>query len=243
MAKYTTEVRSICETYSGFKTEQDGTDVDTIINNSWEKIFGTNFPVFEESYRKTLCCKIIKHFYTREIGFETVGLWKLKLQQRMSEIMPYYNQLYLSEKIKFEPLNDVNYTRAGDSNNNNTENITGNTTNKSESTANTTNSSNNTNAFSNTPQGKLEDVKSLSYLTTATIDTTTDTGSSNNTGLVTGNDTRNSISKNTENHTETINGKMGTTSYSQLLKEYRETFLNIDMAVINELNDLFMLLW
>ena len=32
-------------------------------------------------------------------------------------------------------------------------------------------------------------------------------------------------------------------SGSELLKKYRSTFMNIDMLVIEELNDLFMKLW
>jgi len=47
----------------------------------------------------------------------------------------------------------------------------------------------------------------------------------------------------TENYLETIVGKQGTESYSSLLSKYRETFLNIDMQVINEFNDLFFGLW
>ena len=31
--------------------------------------------------------------------------------------------------------------------------------------------------------------------------------------------------------------------YSEMLNEFRSTFLNVDMMVINELNDLFMNLW
>ena len=38
-------------------------------------------------------------------------------------------------------------------------------------------------------------------------------------------------------------GKTGGTSYSRLLAEYRETFLNIDMLIIEDLSDLFMQLW
>ena len=43
----------------------------------------------------------------REIGFETVGLFKLFLNERMAEIMPYYNKLYESETFEFDPLKNV----------------------------------------------------------------------------------------------------------------------------------------
>ena len=46
-----------------------------------------------------------------------------------------------------------------------------------------------------------------------------------------------------EDYIESISGKQGSASYSKLLTEFRNTFLNIDMMVIEELSDLFMYLW
>lgn len=107
MAKYTTEVRSICENYANLKESKGYNSVQSILNDSWDKVFDFDFPIFDENYREPLCKKILKHFYTKEIGEETVGLWKLRLDDRMNEIMPYYNKLYESELISIEPL--VNY--------------------------------------------------------------------------------------------------------------------------------------
>ena len=118
MSKYTTEVRFICETLAGYDMSQGYGNVDKIINDSWAKIFNFDFPIFDEAYRQVLCKKILMHYYTREIGFETVGLWKLKLQTLLNEIMPYYNKLYQTETLEFNPLYDVNYTKthAGEDN-------------------------------------------------------------------------------------------------------------------------------
>lgn len=107
MAKYTTEVRTICENYANLKKSEGYNSVQRILNDSWDKVFDFDFPIFDENYREPLCKKILKHFYTKEIGEETVGLWKLRLDDRMNEIMPYYNKLYESELISIEPL--VNY--------------------------------------------------------------------------------------------------------------------------------------
>ena len=107
MAKYTTEVRNICENYANLKESKGYNSIQSILNNSWDKVFDFDFPIFDENYREPLCKKILKHFYTKEIGEETVGLWKLRLDDRMNEIMPYYNKLYESELISIEPL--VNY--------------------------------------------------------------------------------------------------------------------------------------
>lgn len=106
MAKYTTEIRSICEHYAGLTESTGFEDVDEIIEKARNKIF-QNYPIFNESHRAELEHKILKHYYMREIGFETVGLFKLFLNERMAEIMPYYNKLYESETFEFDPLKNV----------------------------------------------------------------------------------------------------------------------------------------
>lgn len=111
MSKYTTEVRFICEALAGFSESQGYGKVSDIINDSWGKVFDFDFPIFDEEYRSVLCKKILKHYYTREIGLETVGLWKLKLDTKMNEIMPLFNQRYESASFKFNPLWDVDYTK------------------------------------------------------------------------------------------------------------------------------------
>ena len=108
MSKYTTEVRFICEKEAGFNSSVGYSKVDEVLDKSWEKIFA-NFPIFDETYRSVLCKKILKHYYTREIGYETVGLWKLKLDMMMNEIMPYYNELYKTTLLEFDPFRDADY--------------------------------------------------------------------------------------------------------------------------------------
>ena len=115
MAKYTTEVRTICENYANLTESKGYNSVQSILNDSWDKVFDFDFPIFDENYREPLCKKILKHFYTKEIGEETVGLWKLRLDDRMNEIMPYYNKLYESELISIEPL--INYRVRNNGNN------------------------------------------------------------------------------------------------------------------------------
>ena len=66
-----------------------------------------DYPIFDESYREQLNNKIIQHYYFREIGFETEALFKNRLNQKMNEIMPYYNQMYESSKLKIDPLSTI----------------------------------------------------------------------------------------------------------------------------------------
>lgn len=111
MSKYTTELRYICEEYSGFKNSKGYRDVNDIITEAIPKVFDFEFPIFDEEYKSVLERKILKHYYTREISEETVGLWKLRLNTKMNEIMPYYNKLYESELLAFNPLYTVDLTR------------------------------------------------------------------------------------------------------------------------------------
>lgn len=259
MSKYTTEVRFICESKSGLEVSGGSGDVDKIIGNSWNKIFTSKAPFFDEEYRSVLCQKILKHYYLREICCETVGIWTLWMNTRLEEIMPYYNQLYESAKIKFDPMHDVDLTREHkrtenetasgnrDTTNNNTTDVTSNsTTNRI-----TTSDENKKDLYSDTPQGALTGVENETYLTNARKINDSVNGTDNvnvnntekNVGVSTGKETTSSNVGTTEDYLETLVGKQGTESFSSLLNKFRETFLNIDMMVIEEFSDLFFGLW
>ena len=242
MSKYTTELRFICESKAGLSNSVGFNQIDDVISNSWNKIFD-NFPIFDESYRSVLCSKILKHYYTREISAETVGLWQLWLNTRMGEIMPYYNKLYESALLEFDPFKDTNYTR------NHGGTFTGDTVRNGRSEIDVDNSvtsngtSNSKNLFSDTPQGAITNIENESYLTNATLIKDTDTNTTNTDGNSTTQNTETTGITNTDNWIETIVGKQSTVSYSKLLQEFRDTFLNIDVMIINDLSDLFMNLW
>jgi hypothetical protein len=279
MSKYTTEVRFICESKSGLEVSGGSGDVDNIIASSWNKVFTTKAPFFDESYRSVLCQKILKHYYLREICCETVGIWVLWMNERLETIMPYYNQLYESELIKFEPLNDVNLTRTHDrtidgteerngetsDTNKSTREITGTNDTKETGTNGTTSSAESDETkrdlYSDTPQGAITGLENENYLTNARkiTDNVTSSGSedTNTTrtidndytenmtanGTKTGTNKVTETSNTTEDYLETLIGKQGSSTYSKMLMEFRDTFLNIDMMVIDEFKDLFFGLW
>ena len=147
MSKYTTEVRFICESYAGLSESGGLSKTAEIIEKARPLIFDFDYPIFDEEYRKTLETKILKHYYTQEIGFEVVGLWKLYLDEKLNLIMPYYNQLYQSALLRIEPLinikNETTHNETASENNSQQ-----NTTNDS-STTNGSNSSNSTNSSTN----------------------------------------------------------------------------------------------
>ena len=327
MSKYTTEVRFICEEAAGLVSSVGYLGVNDVINTALPKVFNFDFPIFDEAYRPILEKKILKHYYTREIGLETVGLWKLFLDTKLNEIMPYYNQLYKSELISFNPMYDVDLTRdhqlkrlediketgtqESDTNRNGTLDTTANKTGTTHDTSLTTDhgtanqdisnqkTAHGTNGdttdvtttvshvdkFSDTPQGALDGLKNDTYISEARIvddtntsktvvsgsddinenntgNTTTETDATSDTtsdGITTQNETVNTTNTDKENRVATQNtnknlnsiddyiehvtGKTSGVSYSKLLNEFRETFLNIDMLIINDLSDLFMNLW
>lgn len=235
MSKYSTEIRFICETAAGLIESKGYNEIDNIIDKAVNNIFESDIPFFDNDYGIKLEKKILRHYYTREIGFETVGLWKLQLNTTMKEIMPYYNKLYKTEMYKYDPLSDFDYTIKTDSNDVRTDDLT-----KSNAgTQEVKTGDKNVNKFSDTPQGGLEDVESGTYLTNATIDnsegssTRTDNLTEKNIGTV----------RNVIDRTERRFGKQGSKSYAEMIVQERESFLNIDMQVIEELKDLFMLVW
>ena len=110
VSKYTTELRYICETYAGASKEVAYGKINTVLEAARQKLFSFDYPIFDYAYKKPLETKIMRHFYMREIGLETVGQFKFFLEMKMNEIMPYYNQLYESELIKFDPMHDFDFS-------------------------------------------------------------------------------------------------------------------------------------
>ncbi len=259
MSKYTTEVRFICENSASLSESVGGNSVNEIIDKAIPKVFNFDFPIFDESYRGVLCKKILKHYYTREIGLETVGLWKLKLDTKLNEIMPYYNQLYKSELIEFNPMYTVDVTTErsdkrdteSKGNQNRTDNETANATTNETKNSVSSYITGSDDKYSDTPQGSLGGVDDDTYLTNARI--ISGNGSGENADTVVGANSatqeRKSESADTKNvldvgeYLERVTGKNNGESNSDMLLKFRETFLNIDMMIIGELGELFMGLW
>ena len=236
MSKYTTQVRFICET-SAKLTESTGfNDIETVLDKSWNKIF-SDFPIFDEKYRPQLCKKILRHYYTREICCETLGRWKLFLSDKMKNIMPYYNQLYQSELLKIQPLVSVDRSVSHDGSKSETKTTTRNGTNTSNSR--TDGSTDTWSYYSDTPQGGINGLDSNDYLTNATHNVGTDGTSSSLNGTTSDNET--GTGRGSDSYVDKVLGYDG--NQSEMLLKFRETFLNIDMMIINELKDLFFTIY
>lgn len=286
MSKYTTELRYLIEN-----------DFDIGLKN---------YPIFDENYRELLNQKIINHYYFREIGMETAELFKRYLNTTMSEIMPYYNQLYKSELLEFNPFYNVDKTLVSDKNNNSVSDFIGNTTGKNQQNADTENTQTNngkqqtttaatsvgesvgnskgsgktTNkskrVSSDTPQGflSINSIDSETYASAAemangetvnefTVNDTKATSSNSENGTTdqtnvaetkakgnttsnatTETDTANKTTSNDfENYVSHVIGKSEGETYSEMLLKFRDTFLNIDMMIIDELKTCFMMIY
>ena len=193
--------------------------IKSLIDNNFD--FGLkNYPIFNETYRNQLNNNILNHYYEREIGFETANLFKFYLNQKMNEIMPYYNNLYLAqEKLLSENIFE------------NTD-LTETSTRKNEtsSNSNSSSSSDSKNLFQDTPQGKIDMTifDEQTYATNLTL----------NKGKI--NDESNSSGNNLEEFTRKIKGTNGNKYKIEILKDIKDNLMNIDLMIINDLNDLFM---
>ena len=271
MSIYTTEVRFICEAAIPLSEQGDYTDIKRAIEAGRKRIFTFDYDLFDHLYKPVIETKFLRHFYTREIGQETVALWKLKLEDKWTMLLPYYNKLWESELMKFNPFYDVDYEikNTGDRFSNRSDNSTsegeshvntsGETTaiNKNSSNGVAEGDANHINKFSDTPQGGLDGVIDTEWLTTATQDINSNKNKSSSSSVddnkstvendTTGNDTRKMSSTglihDIDDYAKHVYGKMGTISYSDMLLKFRKTFINIDKMFIDELNDLFMQLY
>ena len=236
MSKYTTQVRFICETCAKLTESAGFNDIEDILDKSWNRIF-SDFPIFDESYRPELCKKILRHYYTREICCETVGRWKLFLSDKMKNIMPYYNQLYQSELLKIQPLVSVDRSVTHDAYVSETKNTSRNGTNTTSSR--TDGSTDTWSYYSDTPQGGINGLDSNDYLTNATHNRGTDGTNSTLNGATS--DNENGTGTRKDMYADKVLGYEG--NQSEMLLKFRETFLNIDMLIIDELKDLFFTLY
>ena len=200
-------------------------------------LFPKGFPFYTDSEEMRL--NFIQKFYDeymfREIGFETVERFKRSLLGKLNKIMPYYTQLYHTEleskNINFLLNKDLIETferevsGSSEVNSNSTSNSTG------------TTSANSNDIMYDTPNTKIDDM--TKYPTQGSQGENNATSSSNGTS------TSNQTGENTQTEKTSLisKGNIGITSSAQLLKEWREVIINIDEMILNDLEDLFMLLF
>ena len=118
MARYTLNLSELVSTISDQDTSNmTGVSfdyIDNMIENAIPRLFSNQIPILDNAEeRKKLCKKIIEHYWEYEICTYTPNDFIFRLNRKLNEIMPYYNQLFQSTLIKLDPYNDVDYTVNG----------------------------------------------------------------------------------------------------------------------------------
>ena len=216
MAKYTIELRALN-------------------NPPFFKLFDFKYDFYDESKKEQFEQKFIDYFYMREIEHETVEEFKHELRTKLNLIAPYYKQLYETElkskNIEFLLNKDLKETfiREVESDTESLSNFNNESNGKTKvETLSTTN---------DTPQNRIDDLDK--YISSASKDkNTSDTSSSDNGSSI-------SQNSNTAKEETTLisKGNIGTTSSAQLLRDWREVLINIDMMILEECEELFFKLF
>ena len=182
-----------------------------------------DYPIFDETHRPVLNKKILDHFHNREIGQETISMFRLALARKLNEIMPLYNQQYEISAIKFNQLETIRI--------NNTNVSNGVTATTSESENDSTAKAKSRAVNQELPQTMLS--ANGDYATSAgdNISETVASANANDTSTVNQDGTQDS---------ETT-GFQGNAAL--MILQYRQSLVNVDMMIIDELQTLFMLIW
>lgn len=170
-----------------------------------------------------LARKIVDHYYMRESGLETIGLFKHYAKVIMQELMEEYLPLIYSASIQYDPLVNVDYTETFNRNIDNT----------GESNSTSNNTSSGLVVGSNTPQGQIskQGILQGNYASS--------TSANENEANISDNTTTEGNTK--ENYTKQIKGNSGVSATAQkMVLQYRENIIAIDRKIIKELNVLFM---
>lgn len=229
------------------------------------KIFNFDFPIYMEGHRIELERKIVMHYLRKEIGVETPAMWQIFLNERLNLIMPYYNELYKSVDQEYNILEDVNWSETGSRNLDITRNATvdrietdirkksmiDTTTGTDTTTGDITNNQTSEVLGSDLPQANYAGVDYGTSLQNGTQNSTSkenvslskqshSEGSEDTSDNITGKDTSTGNDKHTDSNTRSRKGLQGNHTYSELIEQFRDSIVNIDRLIINELADLFM---
>ena len=158
-----------------------------------------------------LAKKIVDHYYFKDIGMETIGMFKHYAKIQMQEIMESKLPLIYSAAIEYDPLVNVDYTE---------------TFNRNVEMDSTSNGSGIV-ISSDTPQTNINKQNILNGSYASNASASDQEASGNNTT--------------DEEYTKRVKGNSGVSATAQkMVEQYRQNIRAIDYEIINELNDLFI---
>lgn len=193
---------------------------------------------------------ILNKFLMRRIGFDTVTAFRIQLDVKLNEIMPFYNKMFDALE-NWDIFNDGetttrtgtnDKTTANEESSENTINIESENSISNSMTTNTENSNTNISdrRESNTPQNQLDNVRDGKYVTNYNYDTNTDNGESESTV----NGTNEGSSSSTQNGT-TNTTKNGTdnTEYQETIRRTPSDKIAILKSMQTEINSIYTMIF
>lgn len=174
------------------------------------------FKAFFEPY-------FIEHFFNEEFAFETLDYFKVKLKNRMQEVLPFYIPLYQTFYINSIDLTLIEKEESNEKGGNDESGKTN---------SNSTSTNNSLDVSSDLPANAISvnNINDVKYATDGKRGSNTSTNESNTIN------THNNIYTRDSTRKRTNNGLDNATRYSS-------EFLNLCSEMINKFNDLFLIIF
>lgn len=174
------------------------------------------FKAFFEPY-------FIEHFFNEEFAFESIDYFKVKLKNRMQEVLPFYIPLYQTFYINTIDLTLIEKEESSEKGGNDESGKTN---------SNSTSTNNSLDVTSDLPANAISvnNINDIKYATDGKRGSNTSTNESNTINTHNNIYTRDSLRKRTNN------GLDNATRYSS-------EFLNLCSDMINKFNDLFLIIF
>lgn len=155
------------------------TKIRNLAKETREKIFDFDYPLSLKVDKENFECQILNHFLMRRIGQETFTAFQIYLENKLNEILPYYNKL-------FDSLYDYNLFNDG-------EVITRHRQDDGTSSLNSINEIKT--KFSEYPMNQLSDIDNGKYVTNQTANNGNNTNSGTTSNVVDERETRTTLDK------------------------------------------------
>ena len=187
---------------------------------------------------------IYKHFYARQIGFETIDRFLLEFNNALNLAYPLMKQklesseaytTYIGKEGAFNNYSMTESESVGRAESA-TSSMTGASSGTSSDTVNRSSTTSNlAGAIPSTPYLNLD-----TYADSASRDTSTGADTENITNSTTDNQTLNNTANGTEQRNLTRVGNIGTMTAADVLSKWRAVMLNINMEYVKMLESLFL---
>lgn len=229
MSRYTIQLKDVCNLvgYDEVVSWFNSYDIAQFLTRDEIKVVnerGTWKP-------ERLAQKIVSHYATYEIGYETPALFKHMVMNEMNELMEEYLPLIYSASIKYDPMVNVDFTETFH------QEESGNSKNTGSSESTGSSEGNGLVVNSDTPQSQIskEEILNGSYATnTSANENQSQTNDKTDT-------TSNTDTQSLNDYVKKTKGNSGVSATAQkMIEQYRDNIRAIDREIIEKLNVHFM---